>query len=175
MAAGIGELPLDLAKFKPIERAAGDEKEIVAGRDQLLMPAKNLAEPAFGAGPLDGVAHRGDRSHHAQPGGCGRVFGLAADMLKHKRSAVEAAPLGPDPLEIKLAPEALVGAKVHGEGPTSPPCRTTGDQTTVSRLRPLRRRDLRTLRPPRVAMRARKPILRARFLRCGRKVGFMDF
>jgi hypothetical protein len=29
------------------------------------------------------------------------------------------------------------------------------------------------LRPPRVALRARKPILRARFLRCGRNVGFI--
>src|ERR1035438_10202173 len=31
-----------------------------------------------------------------------------------------------------------------------------------------------TLRPPRVDLRARYPIFRARFLRCGRKVGCMD-
>ncbi len=49
------------------------------------------------------------------------------------------------------------------------------NQTTVSRLRPLRRRERMTLRPPVVAMRARKPILRARFLRCGRNVGCMIF
>jgi hypothetical protein len=46
-------------------------------------------------------------------------------------------------------------------------------QTTVRRLRPLRRREASTLRPPEVALRARKPILRARFLRWGRNVGCM--
>jgi hypothetical protein len=48
------------------------------------------------------------------------------------------------------------------------------DQTTVRRLRPFRRRAASALRPPRVELRARKPIFRARFLRCGRKVGCMD-
>ena len=41
-------------------------------------------------------------------------------------------------------------------------------QTTVRRLRPLRRREASTLRPPRVDMRARNPILRTRFFLCGR-------
>src|SRR6478609_6100005 len=54
------------------------------------------------------------------------------------------------------------------------PARRRIGQTTVRRLRPFLRRAARTLRPPRVALRARKPILRARFLRCGRNVGFID-
>lgn len=48
-----------------------------------------------------------------------------------------------------------------GDGPA-------GRQTTVRRLRPLRRREASTLRPPRVAIRARNPILRTRFFLCGR-------
>ena len=43
-----------------------------------------------------------------------------------------------------------------------------GRQTTVRRLRPLARRAESTLRPPRVELRARNPILRARFFLCGR-------
>ena len=44
---------------------------------------------------------------------------------------------------------------------------------TVSALRPLARRRLRTLRPFAVAMRARKPCLRARLILDGRYVGCM--
>ena len=53
------------------------------------------------------------------------------------------------------------------------PMNRARNQTTVRRLRPVRRRLARTLRPDLVDLRARKPIWRARFLRCGRNVGCM--
>jgi hypothetical protein len=76
-----------------------------------------------------------------------------------------------------LTAQMLLSPETHGKplvlkAPTGPMRRRLG-QATVSRLRPLRRREARTLRPPRVAMRARNPIRRTRFLRCGRKVGCM--
>ena len=57
---------------------------------------------------------------------------------------------------------AVRAAPVEDEGGAA------GRQTTVRRLRPLRRREASTLRPPRVAIRARNPILRTRFFLLGR-------
>src|SRR5690606_39131332 len=49
----------------------------------------------------------------------------------------------------------------------------TAAQTTPRRLRPLARREFRTLRPPRVFMRTRKPCVRLRRVTEGWKVRFM--
>ena len=59
----------DLAILKPIERVAGDEEQIVTGGDEGLVVAKDLAEAAFGAGALDGVADGGTGGDHAETGG----------------------------------------------------------------------------------------------------------
>src|SRR5690606_6401869 len=76
------------------------------------------------------------------------------------------------PAKFARAPQVLLRAKTHGRNAGRTEIAT---QTTVRRLRPLARRAARTLRPLFVALRARKPIWRARFLRCGRKVGCMAF
>jgi hypothetical protein len=123
-AAGVHELSFDLGIFKPIERAAGDEQEIMAGGHKFLMVAKNFAKAAFGAGAPDGVADGGAGSHHAQAGGGGghgfREVGPAG-IPKHKGAAIMAAPVGPDVLEIQLAPQTLLGAETHDrEGNATP-------------------------------------------------------
>ena len=69
-ATGVDESPFDLRIFKPIERTAADEQDIVTVGHALLLVAKHLAQAAFGAGSLDGVADRGTGGDHAQPGGC---------------------------------------------------------------------------------------------------------
>jgi hypothetical protein len=115
-AAGVHEFPFDLAILKPIERAAGDKEEIMAGGHKFLMVAKNFAQAAFGAGAQDGVAHGDAGGDHAQAGGRGgRGFGQTglAGVPKHKGAAIMAAPVGPDVLEIQLAPQTLLGAETH--------------------------------------------------------------
>ena len=80
--------------------------------------------------------------------------------------------------------QAAQGARVlagivetHGrrEGGRMPAESGPGNQTTVRRLRPLRRRARMTLRPPLVAMRARNPCWRLRVRLEGWKVRFMAF
>ena len=116
LAAGVRELSFDLGIFKPIERAAGDEQEIMAGGHKFLMIAKNFAQAAFGAGALHGVADGGAGSDHTQAGG-GGGRGLREvrprGIPKHKGAAIMAAPVGPDVLEIQLAPQTLLGAETH--------------------------------------------------------------
>ncbi len=117
-AAGINELPFDLAILKPIERVACDEQEIMSGGHQFLMMAKNFTKAAFGAGALHGVSDGGTGSDHTEAGGFGRrgvsFGGCLTGVPKHKGAAIMAAPVGPDVLEIQLAPEVLLGAETHG-------------------------------------------------------------
>ncbi len=137
-AAGVHELSFDLAILKPIERAAGDEKEIMPGGHKFLILTKNFAEAAFGASAFHGVADGGAGGDHAETGigrrifrrgnrwrgehrlanarchYAGRGFGCgAAGIPKHKGAAIMAAPVGPDMLEIQLAPQTLLGAEAH--------------------------------------------------------------
>jgi hypothetical protein len=116
LAAGVHELPFDLAILKPIERAACDKEKIMAGGHKFLMVAKNFAQAAFGAGALDGVAHGYPGGDYAQAGGRGGdgvgQIGLAG-VPKHKGAAIMASPVGPDVLEIQLAPQTLLGAETH--------------------------------------------------------------
>ena len=56
---GVHEFPFYLAIFKPIERTACDEKEIMSGGHKFLMIAKNFTQTAFGAGALDGIPDGG--------------------------------------------------------------------------------------------------------------------
>lgn len=63
-----------------------------------------------------------------------------------------------------LLEHALEGACFQKAGGARKPLRRQGAQDQgVRRTRPLARRALITLRPPKVAMRARKPWVRARF------------
>src|SRR6478609_4012112 len=159
--AGLDKARGDLGEREAQQRAPGGEDEIQAGRDQFLVPAVDLAQAALGAVAVDGVADRGAGGDHTHAGRAGRFRGGTGAPRKQEGAAVHAAALFADRAEFNHAPQALAGAQMHF-------------QTTVRRLRPFLRRAARTLRPPRVALRARKPILRARFLRCGRNVGFID-
>jgi hypothetical protein len=136
----VGESPFYLAIFKPIERATGNEQQIVAGGHALLLVTERLAKAAFGAGALDGIADGGAGSDHADAGGSDFFFGRRDDgrgagfggringdpgrawcrgrggltgIPKHKGAAIVAAPVGADMLEIQLAPQMLLGAKTH--------------------------------------------------------------
>lgn len=165
-----------------------------------MVLAKAFAEAAFGACAGDGVADGGAGGDEAgaggRQGGVGRrvggggVFGVrrgvgpARGVEKDEGAGLEAAAGGADVVEISLAAQVLFWTEAHGwlankKAATREVAAENlkgvgpGPQTTVRRLRPLARRAARTLRPPVVALRARKPILRARFFLCGRKVGSM--
>jgi tetratricopeptide (TPR) repeat protein len=72
-----------------------------------------------------------------------------------------------DPEEVPALLDPLAAPERSGRGGYF--CQ----MVTARRLRPLRRRLLITLRPPAVAMRARKPWVRARRVLCGWYVRFM--
>src|SRR5690606_29874259 len=71
------------------------------------------------------------------------------------------------PARHACVPRQALAPRRRGAGPYLPPI------LTVSRARPRRRRRFRTLRPPRVAMRARNPCLLTRLRLRGLYVGFM--
>ena len=89
----------------------------MAGGHKFLVGAKNFTKAAFGAGTLHGVAHGDPGGDHAQTGGGEGGYGVReirpAGMPKHKGAAIMAAPVGPDVLEIQLAPQTLLGAETH--------------------------------------------------------------
>ncbi len=130
-------------------------------------------------------SRRGRAKAHAGGGGKGRVrcacSGCAPPPLP--RPARRRHPTGP--AGRRSDRESRAGTTHHQSGALSPaqprnrrcggrvaPNRgkggPAGRQTTVRRLRPLARRAASTLRPPRVDLRARYPIWRARFFLCGR-------
>ncbi len=102
-------------------------------------PRRQRAKRRPPAGPAERRRAGRPRGETSQRRNAGRLRG----RYRNRRCAGRAASLG------------------DGDGPA-------GRQTTVRRLRPLRRREASTLRPPRVAIRARNPILRTRFFLCGR-------
>lgn len=154
------------------------------------MLAKDGAHTAFGAVALHGFADccsgGDDADTRAPDRNCGRGKNCVIECRRWFRRDNGGAPVPPKGegatvltatfltgiAKIALPAQMLLGTKSHGAGESAvvDECR---NQTTVKRLRPLRRRLARTLRPLTVDLRARKPILRARFRRCGRNVGCM--
>ena len=169
--AGFDKLPIQLRKWPAIHGLAGDNDHVNVAGKKLLVAAEDLAKPALGAVSQDGPAHGGPGGDKADAGqrldgrrgGSGRVAPQVPDC---ECLAIGARPALAGGADVALAAEVLPRAETHAEK-----ARSLSVQATVRRLRPLRRREASTLRPPLVDMRARNPILRTRFLRCGRKVG----
>ncbi len=163
------------------------------------MLPENLPEPPPRAVATGRTAHRSRRGNHTNPGEVAvrrdRRGGRTPFPPDREGPAFQPPALLANGTDFIRPPQMLFRAKTHAKkngGQFSgerlawtivPGLRSIhvhppfgrSNQTTVNRLRPLRRRDLMTLRPLAVAIRARYPILRARFLRCGRNVGFMMF
>ena len=128
------------------------------------MAPENLAHPSLGPVPEYRLADRLGRRDEA---GAPERRPVPTDLPPDGEGpAIHADTFLSDVADVALAAKVLPRAETHGD-------RNSRNQTTVRRLRPFLRREASTLRPPRVDFRARKPILRARFLRCGRKVGCM--
>jgi len=163
MTAGFDKFLLQFRIRPPVHGGPGGDKQIDPRGKLLLVLAEHLAEAAFGPvaqnGPSDG-RRRGGRAN----AGFGRSCLRAPQAPNGEGAAVPAHALFADGADVALAAQVLLRAESHGR---------RRNQATVNRLRPLRRRAASALRPPRVAMRARNPMRRTRFLRCGRKVGFM--
>ena len=90
--------------------------------------------------------------------------------LKDKDATIDSTSLLSNRLEITIPSQMLVRIETH----SYPLFGFERYQTTVRRFRPFFRRLAMTWRPPRVDIRARNPILRARFFLCGRNVGCME-
>ena len=149
--AGFLKFFLQRGKFPAVQRTTGNERHIATGWHDRLMGAEDLAQAALGARAQDGVPHLGGGSDHADAGGTRGSIGGGREPPEHESPTVGATPTLADGTEVALAPQVLLGAEAHGgRGARRRPA-----QTTVSRLRPLRRRARMTLRPPGVAMRAR--------------------
>ncbi|RFC43386.1 MAG: hypothetical protein DUW69_002215 [Verrucomicrobia bacterium] len=117
-----------------------------------MVGAEDGAEPAFGAVALDGAADLGDGRDYADAREGGRGGGgFAPKKPDGEGAAVEAAALLTHGAKITRAPQMLLRAETHGTAARE----GEQGQTTVRRLRRLSRRERMTLRPPRVAMRAR--------------------
>ena len=99
---------------------AGDQHEIAAGRDELLLVAENFAEAAFRAIAEHGVADGSGRGHDADAGnrprgrGGGRGVGVATAPPHREGAAVDAAALFADGANIALAAQVLLRAETHG-------------------------------------------------------------
>jgi hypothetical protein len=124
--------------------------------------AEGFPEQAFGTVPMDGVAHAlgGNESrapHGRNPVGCGQEVYI-------KKSALPACSGSANCLKVSCCAQVLLPRVPHVCGPL--------DQS-LNLWRPRARRALRTLRPPRVPLRARKPHLRALLSFEGLYVGCM--
>lgn len=60
LAAKGNEAFLDDGKRLPVHAVTGDEEQITAARNELLMAAKNLAQATFSSVAQDRVSDRGD-------------------------------------------------------------------------------------------------------------------
>ncbi len=145
------------------------------GGHAVLLMTEDLAQASLGLVALHGWTDGGRRSDDAhagnldfREGGKGGWFaprlgrnGAARFPPKRKSPAVQTTPLFAHRANVALATKVLLGAEPHGPArrtgrtPLASAGGDEGNQTTVRRLRPLSRRDLMTLRPLLVAIRAR--------------------
>lgn len=124
-----------------------------------------VAPEAFAHDPLDPVARHGGLGDLAGDGQAQAGVSQIVGSGQHGEAAIAGFDwLGEDGGESVSAsqPGATREARGAGQG-------IQGDR----RARPLARRAFRTRRPPRVAMRARKPWVRLRWMMLGWKVRFM--
>jgi len=151
-AAGVDEFLRQGGVVEPIDRGPRNQKKVGTGRHQGLVLAENLAQAALGAVALDGAADGSNGGDHADAGEAGWTgLGVTPEKPDGEGAAVDPATLLPYGAKITRAPQMLLRAEAHEDAARA----GERGQTTVRRLRPLSRRDLMTLRPPRVAMRAR--------------------
>ena len=144
-----GEARTDTGRFGAAHTRPRADHE-VGGRQPVLGQAERIANYATKTVTSDGISDGtgGDREPEAWAAVSVRTYGHA-----EQRVAVTATLLI-GRIEVDLAPQTPLGGK--------PQRRTgVGDQG-ISFLRPLARRRARILRPFAVAMRARKPCVRAR-------------
>lgn len=143
------------------QRRSVDAKDNVTGRQAMLTQPKCLARPAADAVAVHCPAHRTFGNHQAKPGKAGAV--VQRDHFDCSDTSASAA--SEHLLELLRRKQPLLtGEPVRRAGRLR---RVAGpvvnqDQTQLIRWRPLARRAFRTLRPPTVRMRARKPCVRAR-------------
>jgi hypothetical protein len=158
------EFAAEAGSVDPRGFRARDHDEIIPLGDEALMGAKPLADPPPHARAFDGrsdpAAGRDAESRSISCRDSRRLPG----KQEHERPRRHTRPFSRYPPEILGRPQAVGAAEAlitaaregHFDG-----------VDTVSRLRPLARRRLRTAWPPLVAIRSRKPWVRRRRMRLG--------
>lgn len=157
---GQGRYQLDIAAFR---QPLPPENHDVERSELALVVTEALADQ-----PLDTVACHGGPGMLACDGQAEPGSTCVVRPREHREAVVDGAGgAAEDPVEIAAREQPGAFRK------TGRRCRWRRRQT-VSRARPLARRALITLRPPRVRMRARKPWSRFRFRLLGWKVRFIS-
>jgi hypothetical protein len=132
-----------------------DDHHVEAARERRLVEAESLANEALAAVASDGRADLA-RRHDADP----RRTVVVARVEQHEEMArPDASRATLDAQEVWALLDAL-GARQPVAAAAL--CDHFFQMVVARRARPLRRRELITLRPPAVAIRARKPCVRAR-------------
>src|SRR4051794_5703582 len=145
-----------LSLREPAGLGARDDDIVRTGRQALGLRPEGLPGHALHPRAIDRAAHAaGHRQAEPRAVVLERRASLARERVEHEEAVRLRPALAVDPLELRAARQA--------PAPRGPPAtRALRHGQTVSRLRPLSRRRLSTTRPARVAMRARKPCVRAR-------------
>lgn len=159
-----GTSQLSARQGNGVSRAKYDH---VDGRQLIGNDSKTLSSRSLEAVPVN-------RARSTALGDCepeSSVFGLSESRKDRESSDAET----PRPCEDAFKGSGVSQPPGSGEMRSGSEPRSTClfQVQWVRRTRPLARRALRTLRPLRVALRARKPWLRARFRRLGWNVRFM--
>jgi hypothetical protein len=161
------------AQYPVIRRngAGADHHNHVQVGQRWAVPAERFSDQAFQPIAVHRATRLLFRYGQAQPGTV-----IAAAVDEEDREKTVSRTLWPTieyPPKIARSKQAGMTGETQARNRQFPGrlrgCRCQG----VRRARPLARRALITLRPPRVAMRARKPCVRARFRQLGWNVRFM--
>ncbi len=154
-SAQFQESLLEFAEIPLKAGTAGDQDHGTVARQMILPAAKHLPETAFDAIP---VHCRSDSPGSNQPEARripDRSLTSFQQKVSNERAAIHAHPLFANPPKLGGRSQMLARKKAHRKPSWAKPGQA------ARRLRPLRRRAARILRPARVAIRARKPNFRA--------------
>jgi len=139
--------------------------EVDTGDGHLVM-SESFPNEAFEPVSVDGSAYMSFSDREAEPG----ILLPSANRQHGKERVGRSHRVGKDLPEIGGVEQARRSSQALIRNVFGP---VAGQAQGMRRWRPLARRAFSTLRPPRVAMRARKPWVRARLIRLGWKVRFM--
>jgi hypothetical protein len=105
----------------------------------MLLKTKHLSQPPLGAGPLNGISHRGNRRHNANPSSrMWNGWGSGKITPKREQSPIRAYAQFPNRANVVLTAQMLLGAEPHEKERRLPRRWAAGsnDRQTLATLEP---------------------------------------